>query len=111
MPYVITEDCIRCKWMDCVEVCPVDCFHEGANMLVIHPEGCIDCGVCEAECPEQAILPGTDPRAEEWRPLNAEYASQWPVIYKRGPVPADADEFHEVADKHARFFDPAPGRR
>ena len=60
MTYVVTEACIRCKYMDCVEVCPVDCFYEGENMLVIHPDECIDCGVCEPECPVDAILPDTE---------------------------------------------------
>ena len=65
MTYVVTEDCIKCKYMDCVEVCPVDCFYEGNNMLVIHPDECIDCGVCEPECPPKAIdhtLDGQDPK-------------------------------------------------
>ena len=61
MTYIVTDACIRCKYMDCVEVCPVDCFYEGENMLVIHPDECIDCGVCEPECPAEAILPEIDP--------------------------------------------------
>src|SRR6516164_5252688 len=61
MTYVVTEACIRCKYMDCVEVCPVDCFYEGENMLVIHPDECIDCGVCEPECPVDAIIPDSEP--------------------------------------------------
>ena len=60
MTYIVNEACIKCKYMDCVEVCPVDCFYEGENMLVIHPDECIDCGVCEPECPPEAILPDTD---------------------------------------------------
>ena len=66
MTYVVTEACIRCKYMDCVEVCPVDCFYEGENMLVIHPDECIDCGVCEPECPVDAIIPDSEPEAERW---------------------------------------------
>ncbi len=66
MTYVVTEDCIRCKYQDCVEVCPVDCFYEGPNMLVIHPDECIDCGVCEPECPPEAILSDTEPEADKW---------------------------------------------
>jgi NAD-dependent dihydropyrimidine dehydrogenase PreA subunit len=66
MTYVVTENCIRCKYMDCVEVCPVDCFYVGANMLVIHPDECIDCGVCEPECPAEAILPDSDDRGTAW---------------------------------------------
>jgi ferredoxin len=61
MTYVVNESCIKCKYMDCVEVCPVDCFYEGENMLVIHPDECIDCGVCEPECPVEAIKPDTEP--------------------------------------------------
>ena len=74
MTYVVTENCIKCKYMDCVEVCPVDCFYEGENMLVIHPDECIDCGVCEPECPAEAIKPDTEPGLEKWLELNAEYA-------------------------------------
>ena len=66
MTYVVTEDCIKCKFTDCVEVCPVDCFYEGENMLVINPDECIDCGVCEPECPAEAILPDSDSGAEKW---------------------------------------------
>ena len=93
MTYVVTENCIKCKYMDCVEVCPVDCFYEGANMLVIHPDECIDCGVCEPECPAEAIKPDTEPDLEKWMALNAEYAQTWPnVTIKRDP-PADAKEW------------------
>ena len=74
MTYVVNESCIKCKYMDCVEVCPVDCFYEGENMLVIHPDECIDCGVCEPECPVEAIKPDTEPGLEKWLELNAEYA-------------------------------------
>ena len=72
MTYVVTENCIKCKYMDCVEVCPVDCFYEGENMLVIHPDECIDCGVCEPECPAEAIKPDTEPGLESWLQLNTE---------------------------------------
>jgi len=74
MTYVVTENCIRCKYMDCVEVCPVDCFYEGENMLVIHPDECIDCGVCEPECPAEAIKPDTVGDLDKWLTLNADYA-------------------------------------
>ena len=66
MTYIVNESCIKCKLMDCVEVCPVDCFYEGENMLVIHPDECIDCGVCEPECPVDAIKPDTEAGAEKW---------------------------------------------
>ena len=71
MTYVVNENCIKCKYMDCIEVCPVDCFYEGDNMLVIHPDECIDCGVCEPECPADAIKPDTEPGLEKWLSLNA----------------------------------------
>ena len=74
MTYVVNESCIKCKYMDCVEVCPVDCFYEGENMLVIHPDECIDCGVCEPECPVDAIKADTEPGLEKWLLLNTEYA-------------------------------------
>jgi ferredoxin len=80
LTYVVDENCIRCKIMDCVEVCPVDCFYEGENMLVIHPDECIDCGVCVPECPVDAIKPDTDSGLEKWLRLNAEYAKIWPNI-------------------------------
>ena len=72
MTYVVLDNCIKCKYMDCVEVCPVDCFYEGENMLVIHPDECIDCGVCEPECPAEAIKPDTEPGLEKWLELNTE---------------------------------------
>ena len=88
MTYVVTDNCIKCKYMDCVEVCPVDCFYEGENMLVIHPDECIDCGVCEPECPANAIFPDTEPGLASWLKLNSEYASVWPNIsVKREPPP------------------------
>ena len=72
--------------MDCVDVCPVDCFYEGENMLVIHPDECIDCGVCEPECPVDAIKPDTEPGLEKWLSLNAEYAKIWPnITVKKAP--------------------------
>ena len=80
MTYVVTEECIKCKFMDCVDVCPVDCFYEGENMLVIHPEECIDCGVCEPECPAEAIHPDTKDGMEKWLKINTEYADKWPNI-------------------------------
>jgi ferredoxin len=111
MAYVVTEACIRCKYMDCVEVCPVDCFYEGANMLVIKPEECIDCGVCEPECPAEAIIPDTDPGAEKWLSVNKEYAEAWPNITRKGPAPEDADQWKGVPDKFAKHFKPEPGAR
>ena len=109
MTYVVTETCIRCKYMDCVEVCPVDCFYVGANMLVIHPDECIDCGVCEPECPVEAIVPDSDDKAGDWLEQNRTYAALWPNITRKGEPPADADEWKDKPDK-AKLFDPEPGK-
>jgi len=97
--------------MDCVEVCPVDCFYEGENMLVIHPDECIDCGVCEPECPVEAIIPDSEPPAERWLELNREYAVTWPNITRKKTYPADADQWKDVPDKYDKYFSPNPGGR
>jgi ferredoxin len=110
MTYVVTEDCIKCKHMDCVEVCPVDCFYEGENMLVIHPDECIDCGVCEPECPPKAILPDSDGKAEKWLKLNADFSVKWPNITRKGTPPPDADAWKEVPGKFDKYFSPEPGK-
>jgi ferredoxin len=99
MTYVVTEACIRCKYMDCVEVCPVDCFYAGPNMLVINPDECIDCGVCVPECPAEAILPDSHEGAGQWVALNLDRASTWPNITKKGVPPEDADKWKGVAGK------------
>ncbi len=109
MAYVVTESCIRCKYMDCVEVCPVDCFYEGETMLVINPDECIDCGVCEPECPAEAIVPDTDSGAEKWAVLNRDYAEKWPNITRKKDAPGDADQYKGVADKFQKFFSDKPG--
>ena len=109
MTYVVTEACIRCKYMDCVEVCPVDCFYEGENMLVIHPDECIDCGVCEPECPADAIKPDTEPGLEKWLEVNGMYAKAWPNITIKGLPPPDGKEYEGMPDKYARFFSDKPG--
>src|SRR5262249_12986823 len=96
MTYVVNESCIRCKYTDCVEVCPVDCFYEGENLLVIHPEECIDCGVGEPECPVDAIKPDTEQNLKKWLALNRQYSQVWPVITKKKPAPPDADAFKNV---------------
>jgi len=85
--YIVNEGCIRCKYTDCVEVCPVDCFYEGENMLVIHPDECIDGGVCEPECPVDAIKPDTEPGAEKWLDLNRQYSAVWPNITRKKAAP------------------------
>ena len=101
MTYVVTESCIRCKYTDCVEVCPVDCFHEGPNFLVIDPDECIDCSLCEPECPENAIYSEDDLPAdqEQFLELNADLAQQWPVITEQKPPPEDAEKWIGVENK------------
>ncbi|MBO6554423.1 MAG: ferredoxin family protein [Roseitalea sp.] len=109
MTYIVTDNCIRCKYTDCVEVCPVDCFYEGENMLVIHPDECIDCGVCEPECPADAIKPDTEPGLDKWLKVNTEYAEKWPnITIKRDPMP-DADAYDGKSGKFEEFFSAEPG--
>jgi len=109
MTYVVTQACLKCKYTDCVEVCPVDCFYEGDAMLVIHPEQCIDCGVCVPVCPPNAILADTDPDAAQWLELNRQYSASWPNLRtKKQPLP-EAEEYKTTPDKMQRFFTPAPG--
>jgi ferredoxin len=101
MTFVVLENCIRCKYTDCVDVCPVDCFHEGPNFLVIDPDECIDCALCEPECPAEAILPedNLSTEQEKFLALNAELAKVWPVISeKTDPLP-DADEWNGSDNK------------
>ena len=86
MPYVVNQNCIKCKYTDCVEVCPVDCFYEGENMLVIHPDECIDCGVCEPECPVDAITPDTDSQADDWVETNKKFSETWPNLTKKKKI-------------------------
>lgn len=101
MTYVVTENCINCKFQDCVAVCPVDCFYEGPNFLVIHPEECIDCGVCEPACPADAIKPDTASGLDTWLEINARYSSTWPNISEIGTVPLDAEEWNGKPGKAA----------
>ena len=101
MPFVVIDNCIKCKYTDCVEVCPVDCFHEGPNMLVIDPDECIDCTLCEPECPVDAIMSEDDVPGDkqEFVDLNAELSKEWPVINEMKDPPADADEWKDKPDK------------
>ncbi len=111
MTYVVIDNCIRCKFTDCVEVCPVDCFYEGENMLVINPEECIDCGVCEPECPAEAIKSDTEPGLEKWLELNAKYANIWPnITVKKDPL-VDAKEMDGVPNKFEMYFSPESGKK
>ena len=95
MTYVVTENCIKCKYTDCVEVCPVDCFHEGPNFLAIDPDECIDCALCEPECPAEAIFAEDDlPKDQQhFLDLNEELCANWPVITERRDPPDDAQEW------------------
>jgi ferredoxin len=101
MTYVVAESCIKCKYTDCVEVCPVDCFHEGPNFLVIDPDECIDCTLCVAECPVDAIYAEDDlPESQRhFIALNAELAKQWKTIVEKKDALPDADEWKDVKDK------------
>ena len=87
---------------------PVDCFYVGGNMLVIHPDECIDCGVCEPECPVEAIIPDTDGEAEKWLELNRDYSEKWPNITRKGSSPDDADTYKDEEGKFEKYFDEAP---
>jgi ferredoxin len=101
MTFVVTENCIRCKFTDCVDVCPVDCFREGPNFLAIDPDECIDCAVCVPECPANAIFAEEDVPGDQqaFIALNAELSRQWPSITKRKPAPDDAEEWNGKTGK------------
>lgn len=101
MTFIVGENCIKCKYTDCVEVCPVDCFYEGPNFLVIHPDECIDCALCEPECPAEAIYAEDEiPEGQEvFLELNAELADVWPNITEQKDPAPDSAEWDGVADK------------
>ncbi|MGD9946561.1 MAG: ferredoxin FdxA [Burkholderiaceae bacterium] len=101
MTHVVLDSCIRCRYTDCVDVCPVDCFREGPNMLVIDPDECIDCAVCIPECPVDAIRAEEDVPADQQNfiELNAELAAIWPSITRTKPALPDAEEWKDVKDK------------
>ncbi|MBL4743153.1 MAG: ferredoxin family protein [Cycloclasticus sp.] len=101
MTFVVTESCIKCKYTDCVDVCPVDCFHEGPNFLVIDPDECIDCTLCEPECPVEAIYSEDElPEGQgDFIKINADLSLKWPVITDVKPAPEDADEWAKKVDK------------
>ena len=101
MSYIVTDSCIQCKYTDCVEVCPVDCFHEGPNFLVIDPEECIDCGLCVSECPVNAIVAENEASKEQipFIKLNEQLSMNWPVINKqKEPLPT-AEEYKAISHK------------
>lgn len=101
MAFVITENCIKCKYTDCVEVCPVNCFYEGPNMLVINPDECIDCALCEPECPVNAIMSSDDVPAEQeaFLKINDEMSKVWPNISQKKDAPEDADQWKDIPNK------------
>lgn len=103
MTFVVTENCIKCKFTDCVDVCPVDCFHEGPNFLVIDPDECIDCTLCEAECPAHAIYAEDEVPADqaEFIQLNAELSKSWPTITEVKAAAADAEDWNGKPGKRA----------
>lgn len=108
MTFVVTEQCIKCKYTDCVDVCPVDCFHEGPNFIVIDPEICIDCALCVPECPVDAIYEESDlpENMTDYIVLNAELATKWPVIDEtKEPLP-DAEEWADMPDKRSALILP-----
>lgn len=109
MTYVVTENCIACKYTDCVDACPVDCFHEGEVMLVINPDECIDCGVCVPECPAEAISADSDEGAEEWIAFNEKYAKVWPLILNTTEPLQAADAMEGVPGKLSSHFNENPG--
>lgn len=101
MTFVVTEQCIKCKYTDCVEVCPVDCFYEGPNFLAINPDECIDCALCVPECPVNAIYSEDDlpEKYQSYLEINKELAAKWPNINRRKNAPEDADQWANVPDK------------
>ncbi len=110
MTYVVTDACIRCKYMDCVEVCPVDCFYEGENMLVINPSECIDCGVCEPNARPRRSCPIPTRTRRPGSRLNKTYSEEWPNITQKGDQPADADAHKGELTSSRNISRPIPER-
>ncbi|MBI4616547.1 MAG: ferredoxin family protein [Planctomycetes bacterium] len=111
MTFVVAEPCVNCRYTDCVEVCPVECFYEGLNFLVIHPDECIDCAACEPECPVTAIFPEDDLPAKwaEYKEINAKFATEWPnITEKKGSLP-DAEKWKDVQEKRKEFQEAPAG--
>jgi ferredoxin len=104
MTYIVNDKCIKCKFTDCVDVCPVDCFYEGENMLVINPDECIDCGVCEPECPVDAIVSDTEEGASDWLELNDKYSREWPNITESKDSFPNANEHENESNKFKKYF-------
>ena len=104
MTYIVNDKCIKCKFTDCVDVCPVDCFYEGENMLVINPDECIDCGVCEPECPVDAIVSDTEDGASDWLELNDRYSREWPNITESKESLPNSNEYENESNKFKKYF-------
>ncbi|MCP5369570.1 MAG: ferredoxin family protein [Rickettsiaceae bacterium] len=112
MTYIVTDNCVKCKYTDCVEVCPVDCFYEGQLMLVINPEECIDCGVCVAECPVNAIKEGvvgengcsSESELSQWLEINKKYSEVWPKITEIKPPLPEADLHKDEQNKFETYM-------
>lgn len=104
MTYIVNDKCIMCKHTTCVSVCPVDCFYEGPNMLVINPDECIDCGVCEPECPEEAITPEDQDDNGKWLEINKKYSNIWPVITKEQEPLPDYEKHQNEEGKFEKYF-------
>ena len=114
MTYIVKDECIKCKLTDCVEVCPVDCFYEGENMLVINPDECIDCGVCEPECPIDAIKADTDETVEDkekWLLINKKFSTIWPNITKKKKPMENNEKFKNIKNKYDEHFSEKPGKQ
>ena len=114
MTYIVKDECIKCKLTDCVEVCPVDCFYEGENMLAIHPDECIDCGVCEPECPIDAIKPDTDQSVKDmdkWLLINKKFSAIWPNILKKKEPMKEHEKFRNIKDKYEKHFSEKPAKK
>ena len=110
MGYVVTEKCIKCKYQDCIAVCPVNCFYHGEVMLVINPDECIDCGACEPVCTAQAIVFGDTNDGEAWLDLNLKYSNVWPNITRKGETPTDADSYNKLEGQYQKYFSASPGK-
>ena len=104
MTFVVSEKCIKCKYTDCVEVCPVDCFYEGEYMLVINPNECIDCGICVIECPIEAIMSDTSKEGQRWVQHNATFSQKWQNITTKLAPPDDAKVWENIPNKFETYF-------
>jgi|TARA_B110000438_G_scaffold244460_1_gene244951 ferredoxin len=113
MTYIVKDECVKCKLTDCVDVCPVDCFYEGENFLVINPDECIDCGVCEPECPIDAIAADSDDSVidmEKWLLINKKFSALWPNINKKKEPMKEAEKYKKIKDKFKDHFSENPAK-